>query len=511
MSLRNVTKQLGSLFLVLSSLLLVTGGWSAIQFLLGDASESRALGALLISGIIGALLGATMWAIGPSQTRSVHRREALLLVAISWLLGAALAGLPYFTWAYLLDADATHAFHSPVNCYFEAMSGLTTTGATILSGIEEIPRSILLWRAMTHWLGGLGIIVLFVAVLPSLGVGGKKLFQIEAPGPAPEGVHPHIRETARILWFIYFGLTVAQIIALRLAGMNWFNSVCHTFATLATGGFSTQDASLGGFNSTAVDLIVIFFMILAGVNFGLYYQLIRRRLHGIWRDSEFRLYLALLGGGSLVVILSLLGHNIVTTSGGMHEPSVGESIRHGLFTTISIQTTTGFCTADFDQWPVLARIVLILLMFVGGSAGSTGGGVKVIRVLVAFKVMIAEIERVFRPNVVRPIKLANATISPEVKLGTIAYVFGVLFLMAAGTCLILMIEPAEKIDFASASTACLATICTIGPGLAKVGAVENYAWFTDASKLILSLLMALGRLEVFAIMVLFLPRFWRGN
>ena len=446
------------------------------------------------------------------QTRILGRREALLLVAGSWIVGAALAALPYFAWAHISDnVPAAGQFRSPVNCYFESMSGLTTTGATILTGIHTIPRSILLWRAMTHWLGGLGVVVLFVAVLPSLGVGGKKLFRVEAPGPEPEGVHPHIRETARILWMIYLGLTVAETLALRIAGMSWFDSVCHTFATLATGGFSTIDASVGGFHHTlAIDVIVIVFMVFAGVNFGLYYQIIRRRFSSVWRDAELRLYLAFLLVGSVIVVLTIFNSPIHLTNGDVCPPSIGEAVRQGVFTTVSIQTTTGFCTADFDKWPFIAKAVLLLLMFVGGSAGSTGGGIKVIRILIAFKVMVSELERVFRPNVVRPVKISNSTISPELRLGTLAYVLGIILLFGLGTGLLMAFEPVGQIEITTAASASVATLCNIGPGLAKVGAIQNYAWLTDASKLVLVVLMALGRLEVFAILVLFVPRFWRN-
>lgn len=512
MSFRLAGKHLGLLFLVLSAIILLVAMWSGIVVLMGDQREATAAGALLISGVIGGLAGGVLWMAGRGDRGALQRREALLLVAASWAFGAALAGLPYLVWAYLAGEDfAGHAFLSPVNCYFESMSGLTTTGATVLTGIDMLPRSILLWRALTHWLGGLGIVVLFVAVLPAMGVGGKRLFQIEAPGPDPEGVHPQIRETARILWYIYVGLTIVQTVALRLAGMDWFQAACHTFATLATGGFSTVDASVGGFNSLAVDLIVIFFMVLAGVNFGLYYQLITRRIGSVWRDTELRVYLAFMFGGAAIVALCLIGQPLHLTTGEVTEPSVGQAVRHGFFTTISIQTTTGFGTADFNHWPTLAKIVLLALMFVGGSAGSTSGGVKVIRIWIAIKVMAAEIERIFRPNVVRPIRLAHASISPELKLATIAYVLGIVVLLAVGTSLIMLIEPADNIDITTASTSCLATLCTIGPGLAKVGAIENYGWLTNGSKLVLSLLMALGRLEVFAIIVLFQPRFWRGN
>ena len=513
MNYRLVVHQLSILLTVLGAVMLVIAFLSLTQLAPEHLSERAAFHALVIAAAAGILAGVLGWMGTRCCDPALGRREALLLVAASWFVGAALSALPYFLWTHLDPVDLTrHEFRTPINCYFEAMSGLTTTGATILSNIAAVPQSLLLWRAFTHWIGGLGIIVLFVAVLPSLGVGGKKLYRVEAPGPSPEGVRPHIRETARILWFIYLGLTVAQVLLLRVAGADWFDSVCHTFATLATGGFSPRNASVGEMDSVGIDTIVIVFMILAGGNFGLYHQMIIGKIKNVWKDQEFRLYLYLLGGGSLLVVLSLIGQSIVTTTGTELPPSIGSSIRHGVFTTVSIQTTTGFCTADFDRWPFLAKGVLVLLMFVGGSAGSTGGGIKVVRLWVAFKVMVAEIERVFRPNVIRPLKLGNSTIDADLKLTTLAYVFGMVVLIFAGAGIVMMLEPpSHECSFTTAATASIATLCTIGPGLDMIGALQNYGWFSGASKFVLVILMAMGRLEILAVVVLFSPRFWKGT
>ncbi|NOX58092.1 MAG: TrkH family potassium uptake protein [Planctomycetes bacterium] len=512
MNYRFVIKQLGLLCVALSAILLAIAGWSAVQLAFGETTEQHPFRAFRLAGSVGVVIGGTMWWFTRTASAQFGRKEALLLVALSWFGGAVLAAQPYLIYAHIGEIPGTeHPFREPINCVFESMSGLTTTGATVLTRIHEMPRSILLWRALTHWLGGLGIVVLFVAVLPSMGVGGKRLFRVEAPGPEPEGVHPHIRETARILWLIYLGITALQIIALRIAGMDIFNAVCHTFATLATGGFSTTDASLGGYHpNVAIDAIVLFFMVLAGVNFGLYYQLIRRQFKSVFKDPELRLYLGIILFVSTIVTITIANQPIVLTNGETVAPSLVEATRQGLLTTVSMQTTTGFCTSDFNLWPFIAKALLIMVMFVGGCAGSTGGGIKVIRILIAFKVMVAELERVFRPNVVRPLKIGKSTIGPELRLATMAYVFGILLLFGAGTGLLKVMEPAGTIDMTTAASASVATLCNIGPGLAKVGAVENYAWFTTPSKCVLIVLMALGRLEVFAILVLFSPRFWRS-
>lgn len=529
MNLRYVISRVGLLFVVLSGIMLaMASSFYVIEFVLGHSIDPDARTALLLTGGGGQVIGLATWVITRRGSAFLGRREALLLVAVSWIGGAALAALPFLLWAHLrYDQDVVHPFHSYVNCYFEAMSGLTTTGATILSGsgydsIGELPRSLLLWRAITHWVGGLGIVVLFVAVLPSLGVGGKRLFQVEAPGPTPEGLQPQIRESARVLMYIYVGLTVVETLALWICTpMDGFTSVCHTFATLATGGFSTNDASVGAYAGTAAPFIIIVFMILAGANFGLYYQLIRGRVRSVLRDTELQVYLAVLAIGSVLVFISLLVMQsqsnpvdpIVMTTGEVTEGRL-VALREAVFTTVSIQTTTGFCSSDYNTWHFLAKAVLIGLMFFGGCAGSTGGGIKIIRIWIALKVMIWEIERVFRPRVIRPLRVGGSTIDADMKLGTIAYVLGIIVLFTAGACAIMLIEqanPGSDCSFTSASTASLATLCTIGPGLAQVGPVENYGWFSDWSKIVLCILMAIGRLEVFAIIVLFSPQFWKGD
>lgn len=458
----------------------------------------------LLGGVVG---GATLW-LTRRASGILGRREALLLVTLTWLVGAALCATPYRFWAARMAPN--HAFGNFVNCYFESVSGLTTTGATILSEIESLPRGILLWRALTHWLGGLGIVVLFVAVLPSLGVGGKKLYRVESPGPSPTGLSPQIRETARALWYIYLGLTVAQTIALKWAGMGWFDSVCHTFATLATGGFSTRNASVGAYDSLMIDVIINVFMFLAGMNFGLFHQLLRRRFTAVLQDTELRFYAFLVFAGSAIVSLSLWNQNIVMTSGEVLPASAGNAVRQGVFTTLSIQTTTGFCTSNFNLWPDVARTVLVSLMFVGGCAGSTAGGIKVIRVWTALKVIVAELERVFRPRVVRPVKIGETALEDGQKLETLVFVLCVVLIFAAGSVTILLLESGpEGCDFTTASTASLATLCTVGPGLNRIGAIENFGWFSNASKCVLCVLMLIGRLEVYAILVLLTPRFWR--
>ncbi|HIB00963.1 MAG TPA: TrkH family potassium uptake protein [Phycisphaerales bacterium] len=517
MNYRLIIHQLGLLVLVLSAVLLGIWAWSAIAVEFFGDGDSQSHTPLLMATGIGCFVGLFLSIVGKSGKRlqgtgGMGRREAFLLVSSSWFVGAIVSALPYWFWARG-SAEEGHPFNSVINCFFEAMSGLTTTGATILTDISTLPAPLLFWRAMTQWLGGLGIIVLFVAVLPSLGVGAKKLFRVEVTGPDPEVVSVRVKDTVRFLWILYVCFTGAEIIAFWAAGMSLFDATCHSFSTLATGGFSTQNASIGAYDSRAIDIITIVFMVIAGTNFGLYYAALKGKLKVIWSDPEFRCYISFLLLGSLIVVFSLLGSGqpLASTTGVVEQPTGGEVITQSVFTVVSQSTGTGFTISDFDTWPFVAKAVLVLLMFVGGCAGSTAGGIKVIRIWLAFKVLLSELERAFRPHVVRPLKVGKSMIDSELKLATISYVLGLIILFVIGAGTLMVLESGNpKCDITTATTASLATICTVGPGLASVGAMENYAWFSDTSKLVLCVLMAIGRLEIFAVLVLFTPRFWRS-
>ena len=511
MEIRTVVRQLGLLLVVLSAGMCLVTLIELLVLSTDRASEQAAVQALLTSAGLGGAIGLFMWLVGQRLGDSfMGRREALLLVALSWFVGAVLAGLPFYLWYHFGGTpEVNHPFSSPVDCYFEAMSGLTTTGATVLSDIRSLPDALLLWRAITHWLGGLGIVVLFVAVLPSLGVGGKKLYQVEAPSPQKTNVRPRIRETARVIWMIYLGLTVVLILLLRLCGMNWFNAVCHTFSTLATGGFSNWNDSIGHYaNNVGIQIVLIIFMVLAGVNFGLYYHLMRRRFREVITDPELQAYLAIIFGATALICISIYGQAQVVTDGEVVEYGFFGTVLTSMFQVATIQTSTGFCTIDFNLWSFFPQAILVTLMFVGASAGSTGGGIKVHRILIAARVLWAQVERIFRPNVVRPIKLGKVIMDDEMQRGVITYALTILLLFLIGSVLIMVIED-DHVTYATAATASAATLNNIGPGLGLVGPRENYGFFTDASKLIMCVLMALGRLEVYAILVLLLPTFWR--
>ncbi len=542
MNFRYVLGQLGLLLVVLSGCMLLVTAWAAWLLMRGDTEEFLAILSLVIAAVLGGAVGGVMWLAGRrGHIEQLGRREALLLVALSWFVGAALSATPFFFWAHLheghfpgetvvpaasqpatLDAEGPvrltpaplvvrhdHPFLAFASCYFEAMSGLTTTGATVLADIDAVPAGLLLWRATTHWLGGLGIVVLFVAVLPTLGIGGKRLFQLETPGPKKSGVRPRITETARVLWMIYLVMTLAAVLCLRLAGMSWFDSVCHSFSMVSTGGLSTRDASIGHFDSVAIDLVCIVFMLLAGVSFTLFFELTRGRYRNVWRDVELRVYLGLKVIVLLVVAANLMGTRIVTTAGDTLDATVGQALRYATFQTVALHTGTGFVTADYDPWPFLSRTLLVGLMFVGGCAGSTAGGIKVIRFWIALKVIIGSLEHAFRPQVVRPLRVGGGVVDNDMKLGAMTYFLTMIGLFGVGAAGIGLLEGrGGNLDFLSAS---ISTLCNVGPGLRGVGATQNYGWFSHESLVLMSVLMALGRLEVYAILALLLPAYWKQD
>ena len=422
-----------------------------------------------------------------SKNTDLGIREGFAVVTLGWTFFALFGSLPYLF---------SGAIPFPVDALFETMSGFTTTGATILTSIETLPPSILFWRAMTHWLGGMGIIVLSLAILPMLGVGGMQMFKAEVPGPTADRLRPRIQDTAKLLWGVYVTLTAAETILLMFGGMSFFDSICHAFATLATGGFSTRDASIGAYNSAYIDWVVTFFMFAAGVNFSLHFYALRGRIRGYFRNEEFRFYLSITVGA--VALLMFLNHGSVYTS-------FLDNLRYSAFQAASILTTTGFGTADYELWPVLGQYILVTLMFVGGCAGSTGGGMKVVRIMMLFKYAHVQVFRLIHPRAVRLVKLGGNPVDREVVqaiLGFFALFMGI-FLVAS------FLMAAVGMDLISAGASVIATLSNIGPGLGSVGPVDNYQHVPALGKCILTFCMLMGRLELFTVLVLFFPSFWR--
>ena len=419
---------------------------------------------------------------------NLSRRDGFGVVVFGWLSATLFGSLPY-----IFSGVIPH----PVSAMFETMSGFTTTGASVLSNLEELPRGILFWRSLTHWFGGMGVLVLCVAILPFLGVGGMQIYRAEMPGPSKDRLTPRITTTAKLLWGVYALLTLAEALLLKFVGrMDWFDAFCHTFGTMATGGFSTRSASIGAFDSIAVDTIVIVFMFMAGINFSLHYHALTGKAGRYFRDPEFRFYSLFLLGAILFITVN------IRLSGFS---SIGKCFRDAAFTATSVMTTTGFCTADFDQWPNASRLLLVMMMFMGGCAGSTGGGMKIVRIYIMFKKMIRELKLFMRPSAVIQVKLGGKTVEQEIISHISAFFAIFVLIFAAGSFVMTFFTP----NLETAATSVIATLGNIGPGLNAVGATQNYAGIPPAGQGILTVFMLLGRLELYTVLILFLPSFWK--
>lgn len=424
---------------------------------------------------------------------NLSRRDGFGIVTFGWLFAAIFGSLPY-----VLSGVIPH----PIAAVFETMSGFTTTGASVLPDgnfqtLECIPRGILFWRALTHWFGGMGVLVLCVAILPFLGVGGMQIYRAEMPGPSKDRLTPRITTTAKLLWGVYALLTLAEILMLKFVGkMNWFDSVCHTFATMATGGFSTRTASVGAFDSGVVDCIIIFFMFAAGVNFSLHYYALTGKPNRYWKDPEFRCYF-----GSLAICGLILTFNVWGT---VYEGFL-DALRSAFFQATSILTTTGFATADFNLWPQPSRILLVLMMFVGGCAGSTGGGMKMVRIFIMWKKVVKELRQFMRPQAVMQVKLGGKAVEEDAVSHIVAFFTIFVLIFAIASFVMTFFTP----DLETAATSVIATLGNIGPGLSAVGATQNFAAIPAPGQCLLIFCMLLGRLELYTVLILLLPSFWK--
>jgi trk system potassium uptake protein TrkH len=420
---------------------------------------------------------------------SLRRREGFLAVVLGWVIIVFITAVSY---------RLSGAFESFAECFFESMSGYTTMGATVANDIEALPTSVLFMRSFSHWIGGMGIIVLTVAILPELAVGGMQLFAAESSGLDAEKLAPRIAATARRLWGIYVGITIAEALLLVVAGMGVFDAVNHAMSTIATGGFSTKNASIGGFDSIAIELIVLVFMFLAGISFTLQFRVFAQRSpRPLLASPEVRLYTVLTVGAIVLLAIDTLAR------GPFEDPF--EALRHVSFQAVAIITTTGFGTADFDLWPELSRLVLVLLMFVGGCAGSTAGGFKVVRFYVLMQYAVVQLRRLVRPRLVQPLQLGNRSISRETTEAILG--FFLLYFVVLMACSLAM--TALGLDLVSGTTASISALNSIGPGLGTVGAAENFDAVPDAGLYVLSFAMLLGRLEIYTVLVLFTRHFWR--
>ncbi|MBN2857738.1 MAG: TrkH family potassium uptake protein [Candidatus Delongbacteria bacterium] len=424
-------------------------------------------------------------------------REGFVIVSLGWIFAAMFGALPFFF--YGIEGG------SYVDCVFETMSGFTTTGSSILTDIEILPKGILIWRSLTHWLGGMGIIVLAVAILPVLGLSSAQLFKAEVSGPTKDKISPKIKDTAKILWYIYFGMTFVLTALLMFGGMDFFNALCHTFGTLGTGGFSTLNRSVAGFESTYIEVVIMIFMYLSGINFFLHFSLIKGKFSDFLKNREWRFYTLLIILTGIVITLmnyrqSLHIGNPASADADllMYKDDIGMCIRHSFFQTISLATATGFATANFDVWSDFAKLLLIVLMFIGGCAGSTSGGIKQIRVMIVLKFIGNEIKKLIYPRGYFSVRIGDKTYDNNVLKNVIA--FFILYLLAFTAVTLLLTS--QGYDIVTSFSASVATISGVGPGLARVGAIENFAFFNDFSKIILIFNMLLGRLELYSVLIL---------
>ncbi len=480
MNYRKVVGALGIMLMLIGGAMFLPLIWSLYY---GDADWS----AFLITGMLTVMVGAVMYRLNDMKG-SIRYKEAYAIVTVSWLLASAFGAVPFLL---------AGTFTSFADAFFETMSGFTTTGASVLTDIEALPHGILFWRSLTHWLGGMGIIVMFVAVLSSLGVGGLQMFKAESPGPVAEKIKPRISESAKTLWLTYLSFTVAETLLLCLFGMSLFDALCHTFGTLATGGCSTKNASIGYYDSPAIQWVIVLFMVLAGVNFALHYQAFNSRsLKSFWRNSEFRLYVVILVAA---IFLAFLGISTAT------EQSFAETLRQASFQVTSIMTTTGYATADFNSWAPFVKVLLVALMFVGGCAGSTGGGIKVGRILILLKQSKLEIIRATHPRAVLNLTIDGKPVGNNIVVNVLSF-FSIYVVI---TCISTVIMTLAGLDIVSAFTSVAANLCNIGPGLELVGPTQNYGFLPMWSKFYLSFLMLLGRLELLTVMVLLVPSTWR--
>ncbi len=441
----------------------------------------------LISGMTAILVGGISWLLSRNAPLSIFRREGYLIVSLGWIIYSLFGTLPFIL---------SGSIPSFTNAFFETMSGFTTTGASILNNIESLSHGILFWRSITQWIGGMGIIVLSLAILPLLGIGGMQLFIAEVPGVTFDKLHPKINETAKRLWFIYIIFTIFETILLWLGGMDIFDAICHSFTTMATGGYSTKQASVAQWDSPYIQYIIILFMFIAGINFNLSYFALHLRFGKLLHNEEFQYYTA------FILIFSLLIGAGLFISMNMN---LEESFRLALFQVVSIITTTGFVTSDYLNWVPVLGVLLLFLMFFGGSTGSTGGGVKIMRIVLLMKNSALELKRLIHPNAVIPVRFNRQIIDPVIITNVLAFISYYLIIVVVSV----VIMSALGYDLDTSLGAVATCIGNIGPGLGDVGPIANFNHIPDFGKWFLSFLMLIGRLELFTVLVIFSPAFWK--
>jgi trk system potassium uptake protein TrkH len=469
------------ILLVLNGVFMLTCIPFSLYYGEGDL-EALVIASAITSGSGGLMLFLTRNTIN----KDLRKREGYLVVTGGWLIMSFFGGLPYLISGAIPDLT---------NAFFETLSGYSTTGATILTDIESVHKGILFWRSLTQWIGGMGIIVLTVAILPILGIGGMQLFVAEAPGISPDKLQPRIKETAKRLWFIYLGLTVTETILLWIGGMSFYDAINHALTTMATGGFSTKNASIAYYQSPFIQYVIIAFMFMAGTNFTMTYFAMKGRFQKVMSNEEFRTYFL-----ATIAIAIVIGFTIF----GLGHDNLEKSIRDSLFQVVSIVTTTGYVTHDYTAWAPSITVMFFVLMFVGASAGSTAGGVKIVRHLILIKNSVLELKRQIHPSAVIPVRFNKKAVNRDITFNILAFIMIYISIFAMGS----VVMGILGLDFMTAIGAVATCLGNIGPGLGSVGPVDNFAHLPDVSKWVLAFLMLLGRLELFTVLILFTPYFW---
>jgi trk system potassium uptake protein TrkH len=483
-------------------LLLFNGGFMLLSSLISLIYSDGVTLNLFLSGFVTLLIGGVFMFFTKDHQKVMNKREGYIVVTFGWIVMTLSGTLPYLFTGSIPDFT---------NAFFETMSGYTTTGASILDDIEAVPYGVLFWRSLTHWIGGMGIIVLAVAILPLLGIGGMQLFAAEAPGPSADKLHPRITDTAKRLWLIYFAYTVAETLLLKLAGMSFFDAINHALCTLSTGGFSTKNASVAFWNDNPlIQYIIIFFMFLAGTNFVLSYYLFKGKFSNIIKDDEFKLYVKFIAVFTLIAAVIIYFRADVSISSIKHPMVLGEAesaFRHALFQVISVITTTGFVTADFTLWTPFLVVFFFGLMFLGGSAGSTSGGIKVVRHLITIKNGFLEFKRALHPNAILPVRYNKRSVSGEIVFNILGFFILYFISFIIGALGFSMMQ----IDFESAIGIAASSLGNVGPALGDFSPVNNYNSLPAIGKWWSAFLMFIGRLELFTVLVIMTPFFWRNR
>jgi len=475
---------------ILSLLLVFNGGFMLLCLPISLIYNDGDWQAFLLSSLISISVGGIIWFLTRQAKKDeLRKRDGYLIVTLGWIIMSLSGSLPY------LFSNAIPFF---TDAFFETVSGYTTTGASILNNIEQLPRGILFWRSLTQWIGGMGFIVLAVAILPLLGIGGMQLFMAESPGIAPDKIQPRIRATAGRLWLVYIILTFSEMVLLMFGGLDFYEAINHSLTTMATGGFSTKQDSIAFFDSAYIQFIIILFMFLAGVNFTLTYFALHGKFKRFWENDEFRFYFFAILGATLITAITLF------VFGGF---PAEKSIRDSLFQVISIITTTGYVTADYTSWTPFLTVLFFMMMFIGGSAGSTAGGVKIIRHLILLKNMALEFKRILHPSAVIPVRFNKMAVGQDVTFNVLAFIMTYILIFVVSS----IIMSAMGLDFLTALGAVATSLGNIGPGIGDVGPVDNFANIPLYGKWFLSFLMIIGRLELFTVLIIFTPYFWSSK